>query len=66
MSLFQWANARIQKLTVMDMAFTKMSVMAFALTVAKLWPTILGLDWYWYAGAWLIFAIRPIYRFFKN
>jgi hypothetical protein len=66
MSLFQWANARIQKLTWVDMAFTKISVMAFILTVAKLWPSILGLDWYWYGIAFLLLAIRPLYQFFKN
>jgi len=65
MGLFQWTNEKIKNLTWVDMVFTKMAVMAFTLTVAKLWPTILGLDWYWYAGAFLILAMRPLYKFFR-
>lgn len=66
MGLFLWTNDRIKNLTWVDMAFTKLAVMAFILTAAKLWPAILGLEWYWYGIAWILLAISPLYKFFKG
>lgn len=66
MGLFLWTNDRIKNLTWVDMAFTKLAVMAFILTAAKLWPTILVLEWYWYGIAWILLAISPLYKFFKG
>lgn len=47
MNLFGWANQKIGKFTCIDMALTKFSVAAFTLMIAKLWPPLLSLDWYW-------------------
>lgn len=66
MRLFLLINDRIKNLTWVDMVLTKLAVMAFILTTAKLWPAILGLEWYWYGIAWVLLTIRPLYKFLKN
>jgi hypothetical protein len=45
---FDKINERIRKLTWDVLAVDKIAVMAFALLIAKVWPPILGLEWYWY------------------
>ena len=42
----------------------KISAIAFALLAAKLWPPLLSLDWYWYAGAFALAMARPLYKAF--
>ena len=64
--LVKWMNAKTKKLDWMDMASTKIAVMGFMLTVAKLWTPILSLDWYWYALIWIVFAIKPLMAFFSK
>ncbi|MDD5499269.1 MAG: hypothetical protein PHT91_00130 [Candidatus Nanoarchaeia archaeon] len=62
----KWMNAKTKKLDWKDIAFTKIAVMGFTLTVAKLWTPILSLYWYWYALIWIVFAIKPLTAFFKK
>jgi hypothetical protein len=57
-------NKKIKKMNWLDYKLVKWSVFAFTLLIAKLWPTILGLDWYWYALAGIIFAAWPVYKVF--
>ena len=66
MGLFSWADKKIKKLTVLDMALTKISVGAFVLMVAKLWEPLLSLDWYWYAGIWVLGVIIILSTLFKK
>ncbi|HAU38401.1 MAG TPA: hypothetical protein DCX07_11900 [Phycisphaerales bacterium] len=49
MRLFRWAESKIRTFTIWDMAVFKVCMIAFVLMVAKLWPDVLALDWYWYA-----------------
>jgi hypothetical protein len=58
MSLFSWAESKIRTFTVLDVSILKVCLIAFALLVAKLWPGLLALDWYWYG---LIFAVTYIW-----
>jgi len=60
MSIDKWANSRLKKLKWYHISFIKISTAAFALMVAKLWPGILGLEWYWYLVIALVVAI-PVY-----
>jgi len=53
-------NSMIKKIDCCDMGLIKLSVMAFALMLAKLWSPLMSLDWYWYALAFIVFAIRPL------
>lgn len=66
MGLFDYLNKSMKKMNVLDMSLTKIAVFAFALMLAKLWDPILMLDWYWYAGIWVVAAIVPMYHFFKK
>jgi hypothetical protein len=65
MNFSKWANYKISKLTWVDIALTKWSVFAFALMIAKLWPRILSLKWYWYALIFVVLAIIPFKNYWK-
>ena len=58
----KWADSKIRKIDALDMGLVKLSVFAFALILAKLWPQMLSLDWYWYAAVFILAAIRPMKR----
>ena len=45
----EWMGPKIKNLTVWDMKLLKMAVFAFTLMLAKFFPVLLGLEWYWYA-----------------
>ena len=66
MNLIKWANNKIEKLTWIDMGLTKLAVAAFALMIAKIWPPLLNLDWYWYGLMWIFLAIIPLRNFCRN
>jgi hypothetical protein len=50
MSIFTWANRLIKDFD----------------WIAKLWPGILGLEWYWYGILFVAFAIKPFAKMFKQ
>ncbi|HRU25138.1 MAG TPA: hypothetical protein P5569_14425 [Candidatus Latescibacteria bacterium] len=58
MAIFDWALAKARTFTVWDWGALKICLFSAGLLVAKLWPGVLGLDWYWYA---LIFAITYVW-----
>ena len=58
-------NLMKYKADVFDIAFTKIAVFAGALFIAKVWDTVLGLDWYWYLLIFIIASIKPMVNFFK-
>lgn len=66
MNLIKWVNKKIGNLTWIDMGLTKISVAAFILMIAKLWPPLLSLDWYWYGLIFIALALIPLKNFLKN
>jgi len=48
-----------------DIALTKVAVFAGALFIAKLWNSILNLEWYWYLLICILAAIKPLYSVYK-
>ena len=58
----QWLNVKSQKMKWYDVGFVKMSVMGFTLLIAKVWPPILALDWWWYGVIFLVFYFLAVYR----
>jgi len=53
-------NKQIKKFGWVDVQFIKISAFVSALALAKLWPPLLSLDWYWYAIIAILAAIKPI------
>ena len=60
MSFLNWADSRAKKMGWLDMSMVKIAVFAFALTAAKLWTPLLGLDWYWYAVICILASLKPL------
>jgi hypothetical protein len=52
----------MKKMDYWDMKLVKLGVFALALMMARLWPPLLSLDWYWYALIFVLAAIRPLYK----
>ncbi|MDO9340670.1 MAG: hypothetical protein Q7T72_09130 [Bacteroidales bacterium] len=48
-----------------DVGFIKLAVFAAALLFAKLWESILNLDWYWYLIISVAALIRPVITSYK-
>lgn len=63
MGYINWMKSMADKLDWYDFGILKLGVFTFTLALAKLWPPILNLDWYWYgivfiiAWVWLLFKI---------
>jgi len=66
MGLFTWIEAKMQNLHWYDISLTKIATAAFILMIAKFWPGILGLDWYWYLVIGIVAATRPVMAMFTE
>jgi len=66
MTLFAWADSKIQKFQWYDIGYIKLAVAGFILMIAKLWPPLLSLDWYWYLVIGVVGLIRPYYIMFTK
>ena len=58
----KWGEKKLKKLTIVDVKLIKLSVAAFTLMLAKLFPGLLGLEWYWYAGLGIAFMYQPMMK----
>jgi hypothetical protein len=63
-------NENIKKLDMWDMAYTKMAVMFFVMYLFSVWGGlrnfVLSINpWILFLG-WVVFAFRPLSRFFKK
>ena len=63
---FEKFNSSIKKMNMCDIGLVKLSVLAFTLMLAKLWPPILSLEWYMYGGLFILLALKPLYRVLKK
>lgn len=66
MILTTWVNSKVMNLDWSDISLVKISVVGFTLMIAKLWEPLLSLNWYWYALAFVLAAIIPIFKMFKK
>ena len=62
MCFVEFINKTAKKLDGMDIGLVKLSVFAIAFLIAKYYPQVLSLDWYWYAVVAVLAAARPLYR----
>jgi len=63
---FDWINEKLKKLTCMDIGITKLCVAAFVLMLAKLWPPMVSLEWYWYGSIFVVTYIYLILRIWEK
>lgn len=66
MTFSEWADSRVKKLNWLDVQFVKLSSMGFILMIAKLWEPILSLAWDWYAIIFVLAAIPPLLRVYRE
>lgn len=62
MNIINWGENKIRGLSVYDFAVIKILVFTFTLLLAKLWPGILNLEWYWHG---LMFAVSALWLVFN-
>jgi hypothetical protein len=60
----EWAQKKIKKMDVWDLKLIKWSVAMFTLMLAKIWPVLLSLDWYWYALLGVLFMARTVKKLY--
>lgn len=65
MNFLSWANEKNKKLDWFDMVLTKISCFAFGVILVKFIPGLIEVNIWLIVAIWLIFAVRPLYRFFK-
>lgn len=59
MNFIDWLNARVKRMTIMDVGLMKICVAAFTLMIVKLWPVIITPHWAIFALLFLL-AYGPI------
>lgn len=64
MKFYKWVEKGYAKLHWYDFGMVKLSAFLFGLLIAKIYPPILNLDWYWYLIFVVVVAYKPTYRFF--
>ena len=57
-----WADAKVKTMSWSDLKLAQLSAVFFFLMIAKLWEPLLSLDWYWYIGIAVLFAIKPTFK----
>jgi len=66
MGLIKWEKKHAKNLDLWDIGLIKLTVLAFALGVAKVWPQVLSLDLWVYVVVFIAAMIRPMARFLKK
>ncbi|MFH1199688.1 MAG: hypothetical protein V1708_01325 [Candidatus Micrarchaeota archaeon] len=66
MSFQKWADSRVKQHGWFDIGLVKIAVAGFILMVAKLWPPILALDWYWYGLIGLLASLKSLSIIFSK
>ena len=65
MNFISWLDEKTKKLDWIDTALTKISCFAFGILLVVLIPKIIEINVLWIIAVWILFAVRPLYRFFK-
>ena len=61
MTLQKWMKKKMKKIDWLDIKLSQLGMAAFILMIAKLWPPLLSLDWYWYLIIAIILVLKPAY-----
>ena len=60
MSYATWMDSMLKRMDWKDIPLIKLSVASFILMLAKVWPPLLSLEWYWYGLIFVLATIRPM------
>jgi hypothetical protein len=60
------SDKKLGNLSCCDFGLIKIGIIAFALMIAKLWPPLLSLEWYWYAIIFVLVIIQPVAKMLKK
>jgi hypothetical protein len=63
---FKYFNKKIKKFNSIDIGLIKLCVLFASLFLAKMFPVILGFDWYIYIILFVLCAIVPVMKLFKK
>lgn len=64
MTVIEYFNGRVKKLTIFDVKLIQLTAMCLILIVAKLFPQMLEISVGWYVALLIVAVIRPLYAFF--
>jgi hypothetical protein len=62
MSFKSFFDTKVQKMDWLDIGLVKWSCIAFGIMIVMLIPAITEVSIWWFVGAFIILAIRPLYR----
>lgn len=62
MGFSNWLNSKIRKFNWTDLACVELSNIAFGLMLAALIPSLLTINVWWYAIAWVVLGLKPLYK----
>jgi len=65
MKFFKWLDAVTKKLTWVDVHCIEWTALFAGLLIAKLFPQVLGFEWYWYLILMLAFSFKPLMKMLK-
>lgn len=65
MGLFKWAKKVIKKMTVWDVGFLKLAMIAFGILLVYWIPAILNLNMWWWVAIFVLLVIKPITLWFR-
>lgn len=65
MKFTTWADSMMKKMSWIDIAFVKLSSVAFGIILVILIPSLLGINVWLMVAIALILATRPVYTAFK-
>ncbi|MBR9681205.1 MAG: hypothetical protein GOV00_00185 [Candidatus Altiarchaeota archaeon] len=64
MGLIDKGNEMLGKLDIIDVKLACLGKAALALMIAKLWPPLLSLEWYWYLVAFVVLYAKAFKKMF--
>jgi hypothetical protein len=64
MWLLEFMNERSRRLSIIDWKMAQGAAMCIALFAAKLFPSILDINWYWLVAAAALLYVKPLYVFY--
>jgi hypothetical protein len=69
MALKKFIKKKMKKMDYFDVKLSQLGTAALFLMIAKLWPPLLSLEWYWYLIIAIVLLLKPIHHvlmFFKR